>query len=196
MKESFPEFNPPRLMQSPESVKPRSNGFSEARQEEGIGIGTILSGLRKYWYASVLTTAVMMGAIGYATATQVRIYRSAVQIAIDLKGGNSFAEKLAQGTGENGGQSEDRAIAIETITQSLRSKSLIEQAIAQIPDPKLRPSVAQVLGGLAIQSKPDSNVLTVSYTALKQDEIVAVLNGLSKVYIDYSIKILCFHIPY
>ena len=175
-------------MQSPESVKPRSNGFSEARQEEGIGIGTILSGLRKYWYASVLTTAVMMGAIGYATATQVRIYRSAVQIAIDLKGGNSFAEKLAQGTGENGGQSEDRAIAIETITQSLRSKSLIEQAIAQIPDPKLRPSVAQVLGGLAIQSKPDSNVLTVSYTALKQDEIVAVLNGLSKVYIDYSIK--------
>ena len=188
MKESFPEFNPPRLMQSPESVKPRSNGFSEARQEEGIGIGTILSGLRKYWYASVLTTAVMMGAIGYATATQVRIYRSAVQIAIDLKGGNSFAEKLAQGTGENGGQSEDRAIAIETITQSLRSKSLIEQAIAQIPDPKLRPSVAQVLSGLAIQSKPDSNVLTVSYTALKQDEIVAVLNGLSKVYIDYSIK--------
>ena len=188
MKESFPEFNPPRLMQSPESIKPRSNGFSEARQEEGIGIGTILSGLRKYWYASVLTTAVMMGAIGYATATQVRIYRSAVQIAIDLKGGNSFAEKLAQGSGDGGGQSEDRAIAIETITQSLRSKSLIEQAISLIPDPKLRPSVAQVLGGLSIQSKPDSNVLTVSYTALKQDEIVAVLNGLSKVYIDYSIK--------
>ena len=188
MKESFPEFNPPRLMQSPESMKPRPNGFSEARQEEGIGIGTILSGLRKYWYASVLTTAVMMGAIGYVTATQVRIYRSAVQIAIDLKEGSSIATKLAQTTGENGGQSEDRAIAIETITQSLRSKSLIELAIAQIPDPKLRPSVAQVLGGLAIQSKPDSNVLTVSYTALKQDEIVAVLNGLSKVYIDYSIK--------
>ncbi len=188
MKESFPEFNPPRLMQSSESMKPRPNGFSEARQEEGIGIGTILSGLRKYWYASVLTTALMMGAIGYVTATQVRIYRSAVQIAIDLKGGNSFAEKLAQSSGENGGQSEDRAIAIETITQSLRSKSLIEQAIAQIPDPKLRPSVGQVLNGLAIQSKPDSNVLTVSYTALKQDEIVAVLNGLSKVYIDYSIK--------
>ncbi len=188
MKESFPEFNPPRLMQSSESMKPRPNGFPEARQEEGIGIGTILSGLRKYWYASVLTTALMMGAIGYVTATQVRIYRSAVQIAIDLKGGNSFAEKLAQSTGDNDGQSEDRAIAIETITQSLRSKSLIEQAIALIPDPKMRPSVAQVLGGLSIQSKPDSNVLTVSYTALKQDEIVAVLNGLSKVYIDYSIK--------
>ncbi|WP_373538947.1 GumC family protein [Chamaesiphon sp.] len=169
-------------------MKPRPNGFPEARQEEGIGIGTILSGLRKYWYASVLTTALMMGAIGYVTATQVRIYRSAVQIAIDLKGGNSFAEKLAQSTGDNDGQSEDRAIAIETITQSLRSKSLIEQAIALIPDPKMRPSVAQVLGGLSIQSKPDSNVLTVSYTALKQDEIVAVLNGLSKVYIDYSIK--------
>jgi len=188
MKDSFPEFNPPKLMPSPDAVKPRQNGFSEPRQEEGIGLGVILSGLRKYWYASVLTTALMMGAIGYVTATQVRIYRSAVQIAIDLKGGNSFAEKLATGGGDNGGQSEDRTIAIETITQSLRSKSMIEQAIALIPNPKLRPSVAQVLQGLAIQSKPDSNVLTVSYTAVKQDEIVAVLNGLSKVYIDYSIR--------
>ncbi|MCY7336949.1 MAG: polysaccharide biosynthesis tyrosine autokinase [Chamaesiphon sp.] len=188
MKDSFPEFNPPKLMPSPDAVKPRPNGFSAPRQEEGIGLGVILSGLRKYWYASVLTTALMMGAIGYVTATQIRIYRSAVQIAIDLKGGSSFAEKLAQGGGDNGGQSEDRTIAIETITQSLRSKSMIEQAIGLIPDPKLRPSVAQVLQGLAIQSKPDSNVLTVSYTAVKQDEIVAVLNGLSKVYIDYSIK--------
>lgn len=188
MKDSFPEFSPPKLMPSPGAVKPSPNGFSAPRQEEGIGLGVILSGLRKYWYASVLTTALMMGAIGYVTATQTRIYRSAVQIAIDLKGGSSFAEKLAQGGGDNGGQSEDRTIAIETITQSLRSKSMIEQAIGLIPDPKLRPSVAQVLQGLAIQSKPDSNVLTVSYTAVKQDEIVAVLNGLSKVYIDYSIK--------
>ena len=188
MKDSFPEFNPPKLMPSSDAFKPRPNGFSEPRQEEGIGLGVILSGLRKYWYASVLTTALMMGAIGYVTATQIRIYRSAVQIAIELKGGNSFAEKLAQGGGDNGGQSEDRTIAIETITQSLRSKSMIEQAIASIPDPKLRPSVAQVLQGLAIQSKPDSNVLTVSYTAVKQDEVVAVLNGLSKVYIEYSIK--------
>ncbi len=185
MKESFPEFNPPRLMQSPASARP--NGFTEPRQEEGIGIGTILNGLRKYWYASVLTTALMMGVIGYTTWKQVRIYRSAVQIAIDLKEGNSFAERLAGGAGSNG-QSEDRTIAIETITQSLRSKSMIQQAIDQIPDPKLRPSVAQVLAGLAIQSKPDSNVLTVSYTALSPNEIVAVLNSLSKVYIDYSIR--------
>ena len=150
MKDSFPEFNPPKLMPSSDAFKPRPNGFSEPRQEEGIGLGVIVSGLRKYWYASVLTTALMMGAIGYVTATQIRIYRSAVQIAIELKGGNSFAEKLAQGGGDNGGQSEDRTIAIETITQSLRSKSMIERAIALIPDPKLRPSVAQVLQGLAI----------------------------------------------
>jgi polysaccharide biosynthesis transport protein len=188
MKESFPEYNnPPRLMPSPVAAKPRPGGFNEPRQEEGIGIGTILNGLRKYWYASVLTTALMMGVIGYATWKQVRIYRSAVQIAIDLKGGNSFAEKLAGGT-DSSGQSEDRTIAIETITQSLRSKSMIEQAISTIPDPKLRPSVAQVLAGLAIQSKPDSNVLTVSYTSLSPTEIVAVLNSLSKVYIDYSIR--------
>jgi polysaccharide biosynthesis transport protein len=189
MKESFPEFNPPKLMQSPASVQSRPNGFAEPRQEEGIGIGTILSGLRKYWYASVLTTAVMMGVIGYTTWKQTRIYRSAVQIAIDLKGNstNSVAEKLA-GEANGSGQSEDRTIAIETITQSLRSKSMIEQAIMTIPDPKLRPSVAQVLQGLAIQSKPDSNVLTVSYTSVSPNEIVAVLNGLSKVYIDYSIR--------
>jgi polysaccharide biosynthesis transport protein len=188
MKESFPEFTNPKLITSSEPVKTRSSGFPDARQEEGIGLGVILSGLRKYWYASVLTTALMLGTIGYVTWKQVRIYRSAVQIAIDLKGGNSFAEKLAGGGGDNNGQSEDRTIAIETITQSLRSKSMIEQAIATIPDPKSRPSVAQVLAGLAIQSKPDSNVLTVSYTSISPTEIVSVLNALSKVYIDYSIK--------
>jgi polysaccharide biosynthesis transport protein len=188
MKESFPEFNPPRLMQSPESVKPRPNGFSEPRQEEGMGLGVILNGLRKYWYASLLTTALMLGTIGYITWKQVRIYRSAVQIAIDLKSSSSssVAEKLA-GEANGSGQSEDRIIAIETIVQSLRSKSTIEKAILSIPDPKLRPPLAQVLQGLAIQSKPDSNVLTISYVSLSPPEIVAVLNALSKAYIDYSI---------
>jgi polysaccharide biosynthesis transport protein len=189
MKESFPEFttNPRLIAQSPESVQTRPSGFSEPRQDEGISLGTILSGLRKYWYASVLTTAIMMGTIGYTTWKQTRIYRSSVQIAIDLKSSSSFAEKITGGS-DSGGQSEERAIALETITQSLRSKSLIERAVTSIPNSKLRPSVGQVLGGLSIQTKPESNVLTVSYTALSPDEIVAVLNAISKVYIEYSIQ--------
>jgi polysaccharide biosynthesis transport protein len=187
MKDSFPEFNNPRLMLSPDAAASRSGGFAEARPDEGIGLNVIFNGIRKYWYASVLTTAIMMGVIGYVTWKQVRIYRSAVQIAIDLKSGSSFAEKIAGGM-DSSGQSEDRVIALETIVQSLRSKSLIEKAIANIPDPKSRPSVSQVLNGLSIQTKPDSNVLTVSYTALSADEIVNVLNALSTVYVDYSIK--------
>ncbi len=187
MKDSFPEFNNPRLMLSPEAVTNRSSGFGQDRPDEGIGLNVILNGLRKYWYASVLTTALMMGIIGYTTWKQVRIYRSNVQISVDLKGGSSFAEKMAGGI-DSSGQSEDRAIAIETIVQSLRSKSMIEKAIATISDPKSKPSVAQVLTGLTIQAKPDSNVLTISYTALSPDEIVNVLNALSKVYVDYSIK--------
>ncbi len=188
MKDSFPELNNPRLMLTPESVTTRSGGYAQDRPEEGIGLSTIFNGLRKYWYASVLTTALMMGVIGYTTWKQVRIYRSNVQIAIELKGGTSVAEKIAGASGENSGQSEDRSIAIETIVQSLKSKSMIDRAIQTIPDPKARPSVEQVLKGLLIQSKPDSNVLTVSYTALSPDEIVTVLNALSKVYVDYSIK--------
>ncbi len=188
MKESFPEFTNPRLMQSPESVKTRPSGFSEARQEEGISLNAILSGLRKYWYASVFTTALLMGVVGYLTWKQTRIYRSSVQIAIELKSGTSVADKLTHGGDGSGEQSEDRLIAIDTITQSLKSKSMLEQAIATIPDPKLRPSVIQVLRGLAIQSRPDSNILTVSYTAVSPSEIMAVLNALSKVYVDYSIK--------
>ena len=187
MKDSFPEFNNPRLMLSPEAVTTRSSGYAQDRPDEGMGLNVILNGLRKYWYASVLTTALMMGVIGYTTWKQARIYRSAVQISIELKSGSSFAEKITGGVDSNG-QSEDRTIAIETIVQSLRSKSLIEKAISSIPDPKSRPSVGQVLNGLKIQSKQDSNVLTVSYTALSADEIVNVLNALSKVYVDYSIQ--------
>jgi polysaccharide biosynthesis transport protein len=190
MKESFPEFSDPKLMLPPDPVTARSNSYAQprARQEEGIGLGTILSGLRKYWYASVLTTALMMGAIGYVTWKQTRIYRSNVQISIELKSSPGIAEKMAQAGGDSSsGQSEDRVIAIETITQSLKSRSMIERVIAGIPDPKLRPPIAQALLGLVIQSKPDSNILTVSYTALSPDEIVAFLNSLSKVYVEYSI---------
>ena len=118
MKDSFPEFNPPKLMPSPDAVKPRQNGFSEPRQEEGIGLGVILSGLRKYWYASVFTTALLMGVVGYLTWKQTRIYRSSVQIAIELKSGTSVADKLTHGGDGSGEQSEDRLIAIDTITQS------------------------------------------------------------------------------
>ncbi len=189
MKESFPEFTNPRLMLSPESAATRPSGFSEARrQEEGITIGAIVNGLRKYWWASALTTALMMGIIGYVTWKQIRIYRSTVQISIELKSSSGIAEKLAGNTAENGGQSEDRVIALETIVQSLRTKSLIEQALTKIPDPRKRPSAEQVLSGLAIQTKPDSNVLTVSYTALSPDEIVTVLDVISKAYVDYSIQ--------
>ena len=44
------------------------------------------------------------------------------------------------------------------------------------------------MAGLAIKARQDSNVLTVSYTALSPKEVVAVLNELSKVYIEYSIR--------
>jgi polysaccharide biosynthesis transport protein len=186
MKESLPEFMNPRLMQSPASVQTRPMGFSEARQDEEMGLSAILNGLRKYWLASVLTSTLLMGAVSYATWKQTRIYRSSVQIAIDLKTNNtSVSDRLA---GATGGQSEDRVIALETIMQSLRSRSMIEQAVGAIPDAKLRPSADQVLQGLAVQSKADSNVLTISYTSLSPNEVVAVLNSLSKVYIDYSIK--------
>jgi polysaccharide biosynthesis transport protein len=188
MKESFPEFPDPKLILSPETVTARPNGYAQARQEEGIGLGTILGGLRKYWYASVLTTALMMGIIGYVTWKQTRIYRSNIQIALELKSSPGIAEKLSQfGSGNSSGQSEDRTVAIDTITQSLQSKSMIERVIAGIPDPKLRPSLTQALLGLKILSKPDSNVLTVSYTALSPEETVAFLNSLSKIYVDYSI---------
>ncbi|MFM2303792.1 MAG: hypothetical protein RLZZ135_1202 [Cyanobacteriota bacterium] len=188
MKESFPPLSDPKLMPSPEPAKAQPNGYNQARQAEGTGLGTILDGLRKYWYASVLTTALMMGIIGYITWKQTRIYRSNIQIAIELKSNPGIAEKMSQIGGDNGGQSEERAVAIDTITQTLLSKSSIERVIAAIPDRKLRPSLERAIAGLKIKSMPDSNILTVSYTALSPNEIVAFLDSVSKVYVDYSIK--------
>lgn len=188
MKQSFPELPNPNLMLPPTAAASQPGGYARSSQEQGIGLGSIVNSLRKYWYASVLTTALMMGTIGYVTWKQVKIYRSAVQIAIDLKSSPSLAAKLAGGSDTDSGQADDRVIQLETITQSLGSKSMIEQAIATIPNPQNRPSAVQVLNGLKIITKPDSNVMTVSYTALSQDEIVTVLNALSKVYIDYSIQ--------
>jgi uncharacterized protein involved in exopolysaccharide biosynthesis len=57
-----------------------------------------------------------------------------------------------------------------------------------ISDPQLRPSVDTVLQNLTIQPGQNTNILTITYTDTAPQRIVAILNALSNVYIDYGIK--------
>ncbi len=163
-------------------------GLYEPRQSEGLSMRFILASLRKYWYVSLLVSSLMMMGIAYKTSKQPRIYKSGFQIAIDLKSTASFAEKLAASANNANATSEDRTTTIDTITQILKSKAILQKAIDILPPTEPKLSTEDILQDLTIQSSQSTDILSVNYTGKNPQKIVEVLNALSKVYIDYSIN--------
>lgn len=161
------------------------NEAYKALKHEEINLGVVLSSLRKYWYVTAVISSLMMAGIVYKTAKEPRIYKSSVQIAIELKNTSTLADKLGAATGGSA-ETEDRSTTLETIIQKLKTKTIIKQALNTIPDPKLRPSVDTTLQNLTIQTAQNTNILTITYTDTDPQRIVASLNALSKVYIDFG----------
>ena len=188
MKENFSEVNIPKLAQFQDGAESNlGSGFYEPRQTEEMSLGLILNSLQKYWYVSILVSTLTMAGIFYKTQQEPRIYKSGIQIAIELKESSSLSERLAASSGGSD-NSDRRTTTIETLTQILRSKTTIQQAIDNISDLKFKPSAGAVLQNLSIQSSQNSNILTISYTDTSPKRIVKILNSLAQVYIDYSIK--------
>jgi polysaccharide biosynthesis transport protein len=164
------------------------NGLSTLSPGEGMSLELVLTSLRRYWYVSIVVSSLMMGVIAYKTSKQPRIYKSGIQIAIDLKSTSSFAEKLTASNNNNSNY-DDRTVTIETITQILKSKAIIQKAVDAIPDSTIRPSADDVLEKMTIQAGQNTDILSISYTDTNPQRIVATLNALGKAYIDYSIKV-------
>jgi polysaccharide biosynthesis transport protein len=154
-----------------------------------MSLGMVLTSLRKYWYVSAIVSSLLMTGIAYKTVKEPKIYKSSVQIAIELKNSTSIAEKISTISGGAGaGVSDDRTMTMDTIVQKLKSKTIVQKAIETIPNPKLRSSVDTVVQNLTIQSGQNNNTLTITYIDTDPQRIVANLNALSSVYIDYGIK--------
>jgi polysaccharide biosynthesis transport protein len=193
MKDKISELPDSRLLQ-PQSggfeLTLPSSGFYEPRQNEEMSLGLILASLRRYWYVSIMVSTLMMAAIVYKTGKEPRIYKSGIQIAIELKETASLADKIAASTGSTSTPaiSDDRTTTIETIIQILKSKTLIQKSIDLIADRELKPSADRVVKDITILPGQNSNILTINYTDTSPQRIVAILNALSTTYIDYSIK--------
>jgi polysaccharide biosynthesis transport protein len=154
-----------------------------------MNLGMVLTSLRKYWYVTAIVSSVIMTGIAYKTFKEPKIYKSSVQIAIEPKNSTSIAEKISGVAGGGAASaSDDRSTTLEAIVQKLRSKTIVQKAIDTIPEPKLRSSVDTVLQNLTIQTAQATNTLTITYTDTNPDRIVANLNALGSVYIDYGIK--------
>jgi polysaccharide biosynthesis transport protein len=157
--------------------------------EREMSLGMVLTSLRKYWYVTAIVSSLLMTGITYKTVKEPKIYKSSVQIAIELKNSTSIAEKISVVAGGTGaGIGDDRSTTLDTIVQKLKSKTIVQKAIDTIPDPKLRSSVDTVVQNLTIQAGQTTNTLTITYTDTNPQRIVANLNALSNIYIDYGIK--------
>ena len=190
MKDAISKFSTSELVlsQLPQIETLNTNLHQNPKQEE-MNLGLVLSSLRKYWYVSIVLTSLVMMGIVYKTAKEPRIYKSTVQIAIELKNTSTLAEKLATTTGGSASAgSEDRSTTLETIIQKLKTKTILKEAIDTIPVPNLRPSVDAALQNLTIQTGQNTNILTITYTDTNPQRIVASLNAFSQVYINYGTK--------
>jgi polysaccharide biosynthesis transport protein len=165
-----------------------TTGLYTPPKNQEMSLGLVLTSLRNYWYVTLVVSSLIVAGIAYKTAKEPRIYKSGVQIAIELKNSATLAEKLSAAVAPNNVASDDRGTTLETIVQKLKSKTILQKAIDTIPDPKLRPSVDTVLQNLMIQPGQNTNILTITYTDTVPQRIVATLNALSNVYIDYGIK--------
>ena len=178
-----------RLIRSQEAeITTATAGLYVTPKNQEMSLGLILTSLQKYWYVSLVIGSLMMAGILYKTAKEPRIYKSGVQIAIELKNSATLAEKLSAAAVNNSVASDDRSTTLETTIQKLKSKTILKKAMDTISDPQLRPSVDTVLQNLTIQPGQNTNILTITYTDTAPQRIVAILNALSNVYIDYGIK--------
>ncbi len=182
------------LLNFAEPVSAQFTGLQEPRPKEESNLGLVTDSLRKYWYVSVLLSSLMMAGIAYKTWKQPRIYQSSIQISIELDKSSSGVDKiaaLAGGGGLSGGDnssSSTRTTTIETTIQLLKSKQLIKKAVDRIADPQVRPTTDGVLGAVTIASKPDIDILNISYSDPSPQRVVAVLKSLGEAYIDYSVQ--------
>ncbi len=174
-------FSTSEIITQPSNIHPTS--------EREMSLGMVLTSLRRYWYITAIVSSLLMGGVAYKTFKEPKIYKSSVQIAIELKNSTSIAEKISAVAGGTGtGISDDRSTTLDTIVQKLKSKTIVQKAIDTIPDPQLRSSVDTVVQNLAIQTGQNTNTLTITYTDTNPQRIVANLNALSNIYIDYGIK--------
>jgi polysaccharide biosynthesis transport protein len=190
MNDAISKFSTSELMVTQSSkIETLNTDLYQTPKQEEINLGLILTSLRKYWYVSIVLTSLVMVGIIYKTAKEPRIYKSSVQIAIELKNTSTLAEKLSTTTGGSASAgAEDRSTTLETIVQKLKTKTILKEAIETIPDPQLRPSVDAALQNLTIQTGQNTNILTITYTDTNPKRIVASLNALSQVYINYGTK--------
>lgn len=191
MRDPLPEPSRTRQLQPQASdTTTATSGFYEYRQSEKNSLDSILAGLRKYWYIIPLVSSISMAGVIYKTAKEPRIYKSGIQIAVEVNNNNnSVADKIGGASGSNPfSYYEDRSVALETTIQKLKSKTFLTKAIETIPDPKLRPDLDTLANSLTIQQVKNSNILDIGYTDRVPSKIVPLLNSLSKVYLGFSIK--------
>lgn len=169
----------------------------EPHLKEGKVFQVILISLRKYWYVTLSISSLMMAFIAYTTLTEPKIYQSEIQLVIELKESSGLAETLATSKGSI--LTDEKVNTIETITQTLKSRSIVKEALSILNVSTLNSdgvrvsdeqdtSVDIILNNLSIRSGKTSNVLFISYTDTNPKKIFRTLNALATTYINYSIK--------
>ncbi|MDX2271532.1 MAG: polysaccharide biosynthesis tyrosine autokinase [Cyanobacteriota bacterium] len=161
-----------------DTILEKPDYLSSAGPEAEINM---MRALRRHWLAGLGTAVAMVSGVAFYTNSQVPIYQSEALILLDTQ---SAIPVVDLSTSATVGSSKDRSTEVEI----LRSRPLVERAVADLitEDPTL--TVGQVLGGLSARQIERSDILRVTYKDTVPDRIKKVLDALGSTYVDYSLE--------
>ncbi|MGF1577226.1 MAG: GumC family protein, partial [Cyanophyceae cyanobacterium] len=139
----------------------------------------VLRVVQRRWLPALLVAGSMFAGVYSYTNSQVPRYQAEILILLDQQ-----ASLPVVGSGQPTSITRD----LSTEIQILRSRPLVERAIAKLPEPFQDTFVGSVISSLTIRQFGNAQVLSVVFAGTEPERIKAVLDALGETYVAYSLE--------
>ncbi|WP_099237340.1 GumC family protein [Synechococcus sp. BDU 130192] len=144
-----------------------------------------LSVMRRRAWLILGVITVGMGAVTFNTFSQEKIYLSKFRLLVEPVNSNNNVSDLAQSLQPGSGRAGE--LDYSTQIQVLRSPELLQKVIQPLQQQYPNLNYNTLLSNLSITRPGETKILEVSYQNPDPDQIEAVLEQLSSVYLEYSL---------
>lgn len=186
--------------QYPQPIMPGNNGGKLQRvfqrhleqsgedEEGGLKLGQVVASLRRRILVIVGMTTVVASVAVLRAATSVPIYQSKFEIltkpiTVEAQVISSVPQTLA---GKE--QTATEPTLSETKLKLLKSPKILNPVVTQLKPKYPHINYDQLAAALIVTALPTSDILDVSYQSTDPEEVEAVLNLVSKAYLEYSLQ--------
>jgi capsular exopolysaccharide synthesis family protein len=184
-----------------QTLSPNSNGrrlqwlpMGNATQanegdEGGLNLGQVLGTLRRRFFVIVGVTTLVTSAAFLKALTSTPTYQSDFEILTNpVTAENQVISSVPQTISGKQNQTADTGIVDQTKLKVLKSPQLLTPIVNKLKKQYPNLTYDLLFAELTVTPTPNSQILAVSYTHKDQEQVKAVLDLVSKEYLDYSLR--------